>query len=313
MYDEAYRISAEFLSTSEQYRLDFARPYALCSFALASVGLRHWGRARAALEEAHRLARKRKDSNAGHLAHAQLLRLFAQRGRYGSALALETPSLEGALNASRAEVLLSRALVLACAGRVDEALALTDKARTLSRAVEPRVLVAAVEAVSAVRSRDRNMLERLSALELAAFDTGGVDLLVTTYRACPELLPLLLKVTVERDRLHALLRRARDGDLAASVGYSVSPENNPLDRLTAREREIYEFLLRGVSNQEIAEALYISRATAKRHVQNIYNKLGLRSRAAIAVQAALARSSQATAATEASPSSDSSSRGSRPN
>jgi DNA-binding NarL/FixJ family response regulator len=57
------------------------------------------------------------------------------------------------------------------------------------------------------------------------------------------------------------------------------------DRLSRREREVAALVARGMSNREIAEALAISPATAERHVANIMNKLGYRSRAQIAVWA----------------------------
>jgi ATP/maltotriose-dependent transcriptional regulator MalT len=49
--------------------------------------------------------------------------------------------------------------------------------------------------------------------------------------------------------------------------------------LTERELEVLRLLAAGQSNSEIGEALFISPSTAARHVANIYNKLGVDSRA----------------------------------
>ncbi len=66
----------------------------------------------------------------------------------------------------------------------------------------------------------------------------------------------------------------------------------------AREREVYELLGQGLTNLQIADLLFISEATVKVHVHHIYDKLGVRSRTALAVQAALERADQATSAIE---------------
>ena len=76
--------------------------------------------------------------------------------------------------------------------------------------------------------------------------------------------------------------------------------------LTPREMEVFELLRTGLPNREIARLLFIEESTVKAHAHRIYDKLGVRSRSALAVQAALERSGQATSATESSTESDSS-------
>lgn len=58
-----------------------------------------------------------------------------------------------------------------------------------------------------------------------------------------------------------------------------------LDSLTDREREILTLVARGLSNREIAEALFISPATAKTHVSRVMMKLQARDRAQLVVMA----------------------------
>jgi len=51
-----------------------------------------------------------------------------------------------------------------------------------------------------------------------------------------------------------------------------------LEALTKREPEILGLLARHLTNQEIADKLYISPRTVKSHTKNIYGKLGASSR-----------------------------------
>ena len=62
--------------------------------------------------------------------------------------------------------------------------------------------------------------------------------------------------------------------------------------LSEREREVIALVARGLTNREIAEALIISEKTARNHVSNILDKLGLTRRseaAAYAVRHGIAR------------------------
>jgi DNA-binding NarL/FixJ family response regulator len=58
-----------------------------------------------------------------------------------------------------------------------------------------------------------------------------------------------------------------------------------LDALTEREREVLAHVGRGLSNAEIAEALYVSPLTAKTHVSRVMTKLAARDRAQLVVAA----------------------------
>jgi DNA-binding NarL/FixJ family response regulator len=55
--------------------------------------------------------------------------------------------------------------------------------------------------------------------------------------------------------------------------------------LTRRELEVLRLLATGRTDREIGDALSISHRTAMRHVANIFNKLGVGSRAAAAAMA----------------------------
>ncbi len=52
-----------------------------------------------------------------------------------------------------------------------------------------------------------------------------------------------------------------------------------LTMLTEREREVLLLIARGLSNQELAEQLFIADNTVKTHVKRIFTKLGARDRA----------------------------------
>ena len=75
-----------------------------------------------------------------------------------------------------------------------------------------------------------------------------------------------------------------DGDTVEAVlGAAGHQERRRRERpagLTGREVEVLRLLARGVTNKEIASRLVISRSTASKHVEHIYEKLDVSSRAA---------------------------------
>jgi ATP/maltotriose-dependent transcriptional regulator MalT len=296
-YQEAIEASTTLLATVRRYRFDFAVPYALCAAAIGHAGLRQWRAAERRLQEALKVAQARHDRHAEQFCFSVLVRALVQQGRHKAALLLEVPPLQSSLPAARAEVLCSRALALTAAGRIEEAKKLIEQSRGTTRAIEPLVLISAVEAISALKLRDGNAIERVHDLVETAFATGAVDLLVTAYRSSSELLAVLLRGPGELERVFRLVRKARDDDLARTLGHTVSPDDDPRNRLTRRECDVYELLCQGLTNAQIAALLFISDVTVKVHAHHIYDKLGIRSRTALALQAALTRADHATSAT----------------
>jgi RNA polymerase sigma factor (sigma-70 family) len=57
-----------------------------------------------------------------------------------------------------------------------------------------------------------------------------------------------------------------------------------LDGLTTREREILDHVAAGLTNAEIAERLWISPGTVRKHLENVYAKLGVTNRTAAAAR-----------------------------
>jgi DNA-binding NarL/FixJ family response regulator len=76
------------------------------------------------------------------------------------------------------------------------------------------------------------------------------------------------------------IRTAPSGGLRVLL---LEERDERLDRLTSREREILDRVGRGRTNAEIGSELEIATATVAKHLEHVYEKLGVRSRAAAAV------------------------------
>jgi len=303
-YEDARRVAEELRETINQYRLDFASPYAHLAAAIAWAGMRSWPHATEHAEAALSAAVKNKDGNAQQLASAIWIRILAQQGRHLEALEVELPRVREPLPAAEAEILSSRALALATSGRTEAAQELLRDVRGLSRAIEPSILIYAVDAISALKTHQDDVIEAVTRLEEAVFERGAVDLLVAAYRAAPELLSVLMRARAGRERFQSLVCQVGDQDLAAVVGQPIHNGLDPRLTLSRRELEVYELITQGLTNREIARLLFIEESTVKVHAHHIYDKLGIRSRTALTVHAMLERSDQATSAMESTSSDD---------
>lgn len=90
----------------------------------------------------------------------------------------------------------------------------------------------------------------------------------------------LEKQTFDRDAFRRTVEAIQEAQISASE----------LSDLTDRETEVLSLLARGMTNKEIADILFISTNTVKRHLKSIFEKLDVHTRsaaAAIAVSAGL--------------------------
>ncbi len=105
---------------------------------------------------------------------------------------------------------------------------------------------------------------------LQAISRMAVDALMHKSSSAEELLATIGAVAREPDGGNAVISIPRgllqrlDGDTAGG--------------LSERELEVLVLAARGLSNRRIAEELFISEATVKRHLANVYEKMGVRSR-----------------------------------
>jgi HD-GYP domain-containing protein (c-di-GMP phosphodiesterase class II) len=99
--------------------------------------------------------------------------------------------------------------------------------------------------------------------------------------AATELRRLASQGSLEQGSANAVLE-------AAGHGESVAPKSGESERpggLTRREVEVLRLAARGLTTREIADRLYISAKTADHHIQHIYTKIEVSTRAAAALWA----------------------------
>lgn len=73
-------------------------------------------------------------------------------------------------------------------------------------------------------------------------------------------------------------RMTLSSEASQTLAQSLLQPPTPDNILTEREREVLGWMVKGLSNQEIAEKLVVSLGTVKFHVSNIFMKLGVQSR-----------------------------------
>jgi ATP/maltotriose-dependent transcriptional regulator MalT len=289
-FDEALAASEQELALAHEYRLDFVSPHALVVQATAFLGLRHFERAVRLLDELENADAIR--SNAHILFNLKAIRakLLLARGAPDEALAVVEP-VPPRLPAAglHGEFLASRALAYAVLDRTDAALTLAASASGITNQLECQVLTACVRAIVALSASAPDAAALAQDAFSIAQSIGNINDFIASYRAYPALLAAVGTKEELQPLLADVVTRARDYSLGRKSSIPLQmcrPRHSHELGLSRREEEVYGLLALGLSNREIAQALFISEVTAKVHVRHIFEKLGVRSRTEAALKAA---------------------------
>jgi DNA-binding NarL/FixJ family response regulator len=132
--------------------------------------------------------------------------------------------------------------------------------------------------------------------ELARRGVTARVLVLTTYDTDSHVLPAIeagatgyLLKDAPREELLRAARAAARGEAVLSPTVAARLMNRVRDPgpgpLSQREREVLELVAAGATNREAAARLFITEATVKTHLLNIYGKLGVSDRAAAVAEA----------------------------
>jgi DNA-binding NarL/FixJ family response regulator len=137
-----------------------------------------------------------------------------------------------------------------------------------------------VEAIQALRRAD----ESVRVLVLTTYDTDRDVLLAIEAGATGYLLK-----DSPREELLRGVRAAFRGEPVLSPSVAGRLMGNvrkpPAGGLSQRELEVLRLVAGGATNREVARKLFISEATVKTHLLHLYDKLGVRDRAAAVAEA----------------------------
>ena len=125
--------------------------------------------------------------------------------------------------------------------------------------------------------------QALDAAGARAREEGWVRVFVNEGSPMARLLYLVAKANVYPDFVGSLLAKF-PSELSSQSTLSDKKEDL-VEPLSKRELEIMKLIADGLSNQDIAAELYLSKNTVKWHVKNIYGKLSVDNRAASIAQA----------------------------
>ena len=282
-YRQALDVAAKEIEVATTYRLDFARYHGLTANAIAQLGMGETAKASRTIRQIRAYGEELEDPYFHFYAIALEARRLVICGDADAAVRLTRARPDVDVSPSlRGEYLGYRALSLACVGDHEAADDAAAAAESASRwGIEARVLAAGARSIGRL---DQPTNEAITKLMQLVEVTGNSDSLVSICLGHPRFAEIALE-TPSRHRMTMIFTRSRNPRLVRHV--PAEERIVPIDQrsvLTPRERDVHALLITGLTNRQIAEALFLSEKTVKVHVRHIYDKLGVRSRIAVALQ-----------------------------
>ena len=279
-YERSLEFAALLIEDARTSGLDFAADHATRSRATAFVGLRK-------LRAAQRLIREleAKTAPASTFVASQtrltVARLKVAVGDVRRAeIELQTDPPTDLPPAFYGEWIGNRSLYLASLGDLNAARECAREAKKASIYIDAvnfgdlAIVIAHLQESDTDSSRTRAL-----ALLARLLSKGHMDAIVLGCRAFPRLAAVGAQHPTVAKGLTRVFAASRDVDIGRAAGLDIPRELRRSDGLSQREYEVYELLIQGRSNPEIARTLFISESTTKVHVRHIYEKLGVHSRA----------------------------------
>jgi LuxR family transcriptional regulator, maltose regulon positive regulatory protein len=241
-----------------------------------------------ALEMAREAERVAHGSNADlqiAIAMTWMTRLRLARGNFAQAASLEQGRAAGADGAARSAHLLTSVRLLRAQGRCSEAFGLLEESREEAEAsgrTGDLIEVITLQALALWEGRERERaVGALAKAMVLAEPEGYVRTIVDEGPPMAEILSGMLQAT-NRGSLDppvpARYLRKLLVVLERDSAHTASPVGGLPERLSGREHEILQLVAAGKSNRRIAAELFVSVGTVKTHLNNLYRKLGVRSR-----------------------------------
>jgi LuxR family maltose regulon positive regulatory protein len=185
-------------------------------------------------------------------------------------------------------ILLAR--ILTAQDKIEEAVNLLEHLEVLAKKAERNTSVIEILILQSLAHQSggdisKSMIPLRRALSIAE-PLGFIRIFVDEGKEMEQMLHNALSREIAPQYVSLLLRAFSGAEKSPTKSPLKSiPESGLVEPLSDREIEVLKLIAEGLTNQEIANRLYLSLNTVKVHTRNIYAKLGVNNRTQASIQA----------------------------